>query len=145
VLDLCRRRALAIILALASTICAAAQQKAMSGTFVLHKFARAIGNESYSIEAKGETYVLTSHFLFTDRGSKVPLETTFIADIRDMTPRSYSARGKASRFADMEDRLTVDGNAVSISTTRSLIRPLRSVKCFCTQVRSTNWSPDWIT
>jgi hypothetical protein len=115
VLDLCRRRALAIILALASTICAAAQQKAMSGTFVLHKFARAIGNESYSIEAKGETYILTSHFLFTDRGSKVPLETTFIADIRDMTPRSYSAKGKASRFADMEDRLTVDGNAVSIS------------------------------
>jgi hypothetical protein len=32
-----------------------------------------------------------------------------------MTPRSYSAKGKSSRFSDMDDELTVDGNNVFIS------------------------------
>jgi hypothetical protein len=115
VLDLYRRIGLAIMLALASANCVAAQQTATSGTFVLHKFAKAIGSETYSIEAKSDTYVLNSHFLFTDRGVKVPLETKFIADIRDMVPRSYSAKGKASRLSDMDDTLTVDGNDVSMT------------------------------
>ena len=116
VADLYRIIGIAIVLACAATNCVAAQQ-ATSGTFVLHKFAKAMGNETYSIEAKGDTYVLSSHFLFEDRGAKVPLETTFIADIRDLAPRSYSAKGKVSRFADMDDALTVDGNHVS--TTRN--------------------------
>jgi hypothetical protein len=66
---------IAIVLAWASTNCIAAQQ-ATSGTLVLHKFAKPIGTETYSIESKGDTYVLSSHFLFTDRGAEVPLETT---------------------------------------------------------------------
>ena len=90
-----RRLGLAIILVVASTSCAAAQQTGKSGTFVLHKFARAIGSETYSIEAKEATYTLTSHFLFTDRGTKVPLETTFVARATGMTPISYAAKGQA--------------------------------------------------
>jgi hypothetical protein len=115
VLDLHRRIGLAIVLAMASTNGVPAQQAATSGTFVLHKFAKAIGSESYAIETRGDSYVLSSHFLFTDRGRKVPLETTFIAEIRDMAPHSYSAKGKASRFFDMDDTLTVDSNNVSIT------------------------------
>ncbi len=115
VLGLNRRIGLAMMLAFASARSVAAQQTATSGTFVLHKFAQAIGNETYSIEAKGDTYLLSSHFLFTDRGTKVPLETRFIAEIRDMAPRSYSAKGKASRVSDMDDTLMVDGNDVSIT------------------------------
>src|SRR5436309_10996328 len=109
--DLYRTIGIALVLASASTNCVVAQQ-ATSGTFVLHKLAKSIGNETYSIEEKGETYVLKSQFLFTDRGTKVPLDTTFTADIRGMAPRSYSAKGKASRFSDMDDTLTVDGNNV---------------------------------
>jgi hypothetical protein len=103
----------AIILALTST--SGAGQTATSGTFVLHKFAREIGSETYSIVAKDETYTLTSHFLFTDRGHKVPLETTFVAAAADMTPRSYAAKGQASRLSNMDDTLTVTGNTISIT------------------------------
>jgi hypothetical protein len=103
----------AIILALAST--SGAGQTATSGTFVLHKFAREIGSETYSIVAKDETYTLTSHFLFTDRGHKVPLETTFVAAAADMTPRSYAAKGQASRLSNMDDTLGVTGNTISIT------------------------------
>jgi Amidohydrolase family len=110
-----RHLGLAIILALASTSCAAAQQTAKSGTFVLHKFARAIGSETYSIQAKDDTYTLTSHFLFTDRGTKVPLETTFVAGATGVTPISYTAKGHASRQSMMDDTLTVAGNRISIT------------------------------
>ena len=113
--DLYSRTGLAIILALASISSAAAQQPATSGTFVLHKFAKAIGSETYSIETKGETYTLTSHFLFTDRGTKVPLETTLVAETAGMTPRSYAAKGQASRLSSMDDTLTVAGNSISIT------------------------------
>jgi Amidohydrolase family len=99
-------------------VCAAglaAQQPADSGTFVLHKFAKAIGKETYSIEKTGEDYRLTSHFLFTDRGSPVPLETSFVAHTTDMTPKTYTAKGRASRISAMDDTVTVSGNNVSIT------------------------------
>jgi imidazolonepropionase-like amidohydrolase len=85
------------------------------GTFVLHKFAKAIGTETYSIETKGDEYTLTSHFLFTDRGTKVPLETTFMAKSADMVPVSYIAKGQSSRLSKMDDALVVNGNAVSLT------------------------------
>ena len=91
-----------------------AQQPADSGTFVLHKFAKEIGKETYSIEKTGEDYKLTSHFLFTDRGTPVPLETSFVAHTADMTPKTYTAKGQASRQSRMDDTVTVSGNNVSI-------------------------------
>ncbi len=92
---------------------ARAQQPGSSGTFVLHKFAKAIGKETYAIEAKGDQYTLTSHFLFTDRGSPVPLETSFVARSADMTPVSYRAKGRSSRLSVMEDSLTVTGDSIA--------------------------------
>src|SRR5271169_7256991 len=102
---------------LAASYVAAQQTPATSGTFVLHKFARVIGNETYSIEAKGDTYTLSSHFLFTDRGEKVPLETTFVARKADMVPVTYAAKGQASRQSAMDDTVTVNGNELVISRT----------------------------
>ena len=99
---------------LACSTCAAAQQPVTSRTFVLHKFAKAIGNETYSIETKGDGYTLTSHFLFTDRGSPVPLETTFVAQTADMSPHSYIAKGPVSRQSEIDDALTVNGNDLTI-------------------------------
>lgn len=92
-----------------------AQQPDDSGTFVLHKFAKAIGKETYSIEKSGEDYKLTSHFLFTDRGTAVPLETSFVARTADMTPKTYTAKGRASRLSEMNDTVTVSGNSLSIT------------------------------
>ena len=96
------------------TVQGVAQQTASSGTFILHKFANPIGTETYSIETKNDTYILTSHFLFTDRGTKVPLESTFTARTRDLSPLSYRAKGKASRFAEIDDSVTVTGTTISI-------------------------------
>jgi hypothetical protein len=104
-------------LTLSQTVFAQAQTPATSGTFVLHKFAKALGEESYSIETKGEQYTLNSHFAFTDRGSTVPLETKFSARSVDMGPLSYSAKGKSSRLSPMEDELTFDGHALAITRT----------------------------
>ena len=109
-----RRARLTAILALSFSSFAIAQQAPTSGTFVLHKFAKAIGSEKYSIESKGGSYTLTSHFKFTDRGTEVPLETTFVADTATMKPVSYSAKGKSSRQSDMDDAVTVSGKDVSI-------------------------------
>jgi hypothetical protein len=113
--DVYRRLSISITFALLSAVgVAAAQEPATSGTFVLHKFAKAIGKETYSIETKGDNYTLTSHFLFTDRGSAVPLETTFLAHTADMAPATYSAKGRSSRLSEMDDAIAVNGSAVSI-------------------------------
>jgi len=115
VLDLYRHVRLAVILASGFSTFAGVEQTATSGTFVLHKFAKAIGSETYLIEAKDASYTLTSHFVFTDRGKEVPLDTTFVAEAGSMKPVSYSAKGKASRISDMDDEVTVSGENVSIT------------------------------
>jgi hypothetical protein len=91
------------------------QQPATSGTFILHKFAKQNGRETYSIEQKDDVYTLTSHFLFTDRGSKVPLETTFTAKSDGSAPISYSAKGRSARESAMDDQLTVQENTLAIT------------------------------
>ena len=58
--DIYRWMGAAIILAVASTGSVAAGQTATTGTFVLNKFAKEIGSETYSIEAKEAN--LYSHF-----------------------------------------------------------------------------------
>jgi hypothetical protein len=93
----------------------AAQQPATSGTFVLHKFAKAIGQETYAITSAGDTETVASHFLFTDRGNKVPLETTFVLHGGDMAPVSYMAEGRASRQSVMDDSIRVDGPTLTIT------------------------------
>jgi hypothetical protein len=102
-----------VLLLLAASL--AAQQPATSGTFVLHKFAKAIGQETYSIDTSGDTATLTSHFLFKDRGSKVPLETTFVTRAADGSPISYAAKGQSSRLAAMDDKITVTGASLDIT------------------------------
>jgi hypothetical protein len=102
--------------AAALTPASQAQQPATSGTFILHKFAKANGKETYSIAASGATYTLTSHFLFTDRGTPVPLETTFTANAADNAPLAYSAKGRSARESAMGDSLATHDNALTITT-----------------------------
>ena len=104
---------LAVVLSL--VLSAAAQQPATSGTFVLHKFAQAIGRETYTIETNGDAYELTSHFLFTDRGSPVPLDTTFVARSADMKPRAFLTSGRASRQSELKDGITCVGDSLDIN------------------------------
>jgi hypothetical protein len=113
-----RRPGLCLLFASTLALSAAtlsAQQPATSGTFILHKFAKAIGKETYSIQTTGDTYTLTSHFLFTDRGSPVPLETTFTAATADMAPKAYAAKGQSSRQSEMNDSFAVTGNSLALT------------------------------
>lgn len=103
------------ILLLLLPVCARAQQEATSGTFILHKIAKANGQETYSIRSSGDTFTLTSHFLFKDRGTEVPLETTFVARAADGAPVSFTAKGKSSRISGMDDSVTVKGGSLSIT------------------------------
>jgi hypothetical protein len=108
--------------------CLHAQQPETAGKFVLHKFAKAIGQETYTSQSSGETTTLTSHFLFKDRGSAVPLETVYVSRAADGSPVSYTAKGKSSRLSEMDDSLTVNGNSVSITQRQSPdTNPLRRV------------------
>src|SRR5271167_3226314 len=50
-----------------------------TGKFRLHKFEQPIGEETYTITREGDTLTLKSDFLFTDRGTKVPLTATLRA------------------------------------------------------------------
>lgn len=40
-----------------------------SGGYTLHKFAQAIGKETYKVRRDGDSLVTTSSFQFTDRGT----------------------------------------------------------------------------
>ena len=94
-----------IVFALAAQALPQAPQAATSGTFILHKFARTNGKETYVLETSGDTYTLTSHFLFKDRGSAVPLETKFVAHTADLAPITYVAEGRSSRQSARTSRL----------------------------------------
>jgi hypothetical protein len=107
---------LALLFAITAPVFASQdQQPATSGTFILHKFAKENGRETYSIEGGGDTTTLTSHFLFTDRGTKVPLETTFDERI-NWTPIDYVAKGRSARESAMDDSLAFNGSTLTITT-----------------------------
>jgi imidazolonepropionase-like amidohydrolase len=84
------------------------------GTFVLHKFAKSIGRETWqsTTDASGNV-VLTSDFLFTDRGSPVPLKTTY-ASTASHRPVSLTVAGKSSRHSELNDTLTLDSQQVTL-------------------------------
>jgi imidazolonepropionase-like amidohydrolase len=118
--QVCRQIVFCVLFALGLAACAQAQQQAQAGAFTLHKFAKAIGKETYTIEsgsaqAGDGAATLTSHFLFTDRGTAVPLETTFRFHAADVAPVSYSAKGRASRESEMDDVLAVSAGGLSIT------------------------------
>lgn len=102
------------LLCLASLTALAQQAQQTSGTFILHKFAKAIGKEAYTLDRTPERLLLTSDFLFTDRGSKVPLKTTFTA-APDLTPLSLALVGRSSRNSELNDTFTLASGTLTLS------------------------------
>jgi imidazolonepropionase-like amidohydrolase len=72
-----------------------------SGKYRLYKFEQPIGEETYTIRREAGSLVLTDTFLFTDRGTPVPLDTVFRA-APDLTPRSFESHGKSSRSSNVD-------------------------------------------
>jgi imidazolonepropionase-like amidohydrolase len=76
-------------------------------TFVLYKFAKAIGKETYTIADEKGLLTLRSDFKFNDRGTDVPLKTVYTAtDI--LHPVSLKTEGQSSRNSPMNDAFSVD-------------------------------------
>src|SRR5262249_40106534 len=94
-------RCLAVLIVNLLLICNASAQpqpgsSVESGKYRLYKFEQPIGEETYEIRREAGSLVLTDTFLFTDRGTPVPLDTVFRA-AADLTPRSFESHGKSSR------------------------------------------------
>jgi imidazolonepropionase-like amidohydrolase len=88
---------------------------AEEGSFVLYKFAKAIGKETWKIAYRSGQLTLTSDFLFTDRGASVPLSTTFLAKT-SLEPISLNLDGRSSRAAELRDKFVLDteGHRVAV-------------------------------
>jgi imidazolonepropionase-like amidohydrolase len=77
--------------------------------FVLHKFARAIGEERYTVRGEGGGLTVTSDFKFTDRGTPVPLSTTYRAK-DDAHPLTLKVEGQSSRHSQLHDEFSLDAS-----------------------------------
>jgi hypothetical protein len=83
------------------------------GRFRLHKFEQPIGEETYTITHDGSTLTLKSDFLFTDRGTQVPLSATLKAT-DDYTPQSFTIKGNTSRMSDIDSDVELSGSNATI-------------------------------
>src|SRR3954465_9319212 len=104
--------ALGPIFALLFTASPAAGQSE-TGAFRLHKFAQAIGEETYTITRTRTGLALRADFHFSDRGRAVPLTAT-LAGASDYTPRSFRISGNTSRFSAIDDEVTVSGRRAHV-------------------------------
>lgn len=108
---------LCVLLTCALSAAAVAQSSSEErGTFVLHKFAKAIGKETYTLSRTDGTQTLTSDFLFTDRGSPVPLKTTYVATAHG-EPVSLTLDGRSSRMSELKDEFRLDSSAHQLART----------------------------
>lgn len=60
-----------------------------------------IGEERSTIEPRGDSSVLASHFEYLDRGTKVALDTT-LTFAKDFTPLSFESHGKSYRYFSVD-------------------------------------------
>jgi hypothetical protein len=77
------------------------------GKFILHKFEQPIGEETYEIRREGDSLAAKIDFKFTDRGSEVPLTTTF-RSARDLTPQSFEIKGRTARPVSIDESISID-------------------------------------
>lgn len=83
------------------------------GKFTLHKFEQPIGEESYQIRRENDALVATINFKFTDRGTEVPLTTTFRA-AQDLTPLSFEIKGRTARTVSIDESVSIDQSQVHL-------------------------------
>jgi len=126
----------AIALALFWTVLAglgSAQQSDIleQGKFTLHKFEQPIGEETYEIRRDGDSIVARIAFKFTDRGSPVPLSTTFRA-APDLTPQSFEIKGRTARPISIDKSITIENDRVHLRTRDKQSDTVRSVGPFFT-------------
>jgi imidazolonepropionase-like amidohydrolase len=83
------------------------------GKFTLHKFEQPIGEESYEIRHDADSIIAKIDFKFTDRGSAVPLSTTF-RGAQDLTPQAFDIKGRTARPVSIDEAITIDNGKVHL-------------------------------
>jgi len=83
------------------------------GKFTLHKFEQPIGQETYEIRRDGDSIMAKIDFKFTDRGSEVPLTTTFRA-AQDLTPQAFEIKGRTARPITIDEAITIGDGKVHL-------------------------------
>ena len=83
------------------------------GKFTLHKFEQPIGQETYQIRRDGDSIMAKIDFKFTDRGSEVPLTTTFRA-AQDLTPQAFEIKGRTARPITIDEAITIGDGKVHL-------------------------------
>jgi imidazolonepropionase-like amidohydrolase len=102
---------LAVILGWLAAPAGPAREEAV---FRLHKFQQPIGAErAISVRRPDGTTEIRTSFAFRDRNTTVPLSATLTL-AKDGNLSRYEAWGSTSRFTEVEDRVTVEGGAVTV-------------------------------
>ncbi|HUN87998.1 MAG TPA: amidohydrolase family protein [Terriglobales bacterium] len=108
-----RKSALAFLVALFALQAWAQKSAAESGKFILHKMEQPIGEETYTIKVEQNVLVLSSDFLFTDRGSQVPL-TASLRATSDYRPQRFVIKGKTSRETGIDAQVDFTATAANV-------------------------------
>lgn len=83
------------------------------GKFHLHKMEQPIGEETYEITNENGTLITKMAFKFTDRGTDVPLTTSFGA-ATDLTPQHFEIKGKTSRQSEIDQEVDVQADKIRV-------------------------------
>src|SRR5690348_6893517 len=114
-----RKTIYVLVLITFTSLCTLGQQTADNGTpveqgkFTLHKFEQPIGQETYEIRRDGDSITAKIDFKFTDRGSEVPLATTFRA-AQDLTPQAFEIKGRTARPITIDEAITIENGKVHV-------------------------------
>ncbi len=102
-----------IVQAFAQNAAPSAAAPIEQGTYVLYKFEQAIGKETYELRRDGDSIEAKIDFKFTDRGSPVPLTTTFRA-AQDLTPQSFEIKGRTARPNTIDESIRIDNGKIHL-------------------------------
>ena len=99
----------------ASVVSAQSPQSGLveQGKFTLHKFEQAIGEETYEVRRDADSITARIDFKFTDRGTAVPLSTTF-RGAADLTPRAFDIKGSVARGFTIDKAITIENGRVRL-------------------------------
>jgi imidazolonepropionase-like amidohydrolase len=89
-------RAAVVLLAFGICHLALTRVPPTSSTLALFLLGHRIGEERTTIEPRGDSSVLTSHFEYLDRTTRITLDTT-LSFANDFTPRSFESHGRSYR------------------------------------------------
>ena len=84
-----------------------------NGRFRLYKFEQLIGEELYHIASDGDGVTVAMNFKFTDRGTEVPLSSTFHS-ATDLTPETFEIKGKTARRSEIDQAVDVRAKQVRV-------------------------------